>query len=367
MAGIPRMRKDIANFIPYSWETPSHEIAARYGLKPQDIIRMDLNTSPYHPKPWLNHLSKKLSTIHVNLYPDTSYRDLRDALSIYTGRDADEIIIGNGADECLMMISQTYLERGDKVLISHPSYPYFRVCSEIMGGKVVKVMRDIDFSDNVEGLLSNANKETKIVFLCSPNNPTGNLVKRSDLLKLVGELESVIVVDEAYYEYCGQTHADLISSYPNLIIVRTFSKAFSLAGVRVGYAIAAKETIEQLNKVRPPNSVGVISTILAQNALKKVHQVRKWAQLVVKERERVKRVLERDSRLKVYESQANFLLIQFKNIDANKLHEKLMSEGVVVRNLSEVVENALRVTILTPKENNRFLKTLKKALDELSE
>lgn len=361
---MPQVRSELVSFTPYSWETPTHEIAVKYGLRPETVIRMDLNTSPFQPKRWLATLSRKIQKIPVNNYPDTSYSELRTAIAEYAGRDVDEITVGNGADECLMMVSQTYMERGGQALISHPSYSYFRVCAEIMGGKVVKVGRKADFRDDVDSILTAAKDNTHIVFLCSPNNPTGNLVEQSVLRKLLTELDSVMVVDEAYYEYSGKTFAPLVSSYSNLIVVRTMSKAFSLAGVRLGYAIAAQETIKQLNMVRPPNSVGVFSTVLAQQALKNVDEVRKWVGKVVEERERLKQILEADSRLKVYPSHANFLLIRFNGVSAGQVHEKLMSKGIVVRNLSDTVQNSLRVTVLTKRENNRFAETLKSILDE---
>lgn len=361
---MPRIRRELENFIPYSWETPTHEVAAKYGLKPESIIRMDLNTSPFQPKRWLASLSRNIQKIPVHLYPDASYQRLRQALAEYAETDIDEITVGNGADECLMMVSQTFMEKDGQALISYPSYSYFRVCAEIMGGKVVKVSRKPDFRDDVEGLLTAAKNNTQIVFLCSPNNPTGNLIEESELRKLLAELDAVIVVDEAYYEYCGKTFAGLVSSYSNLIVVRTMSKAFSLAGVRVGYAIAAEETIRKLNLVRPPNSVGVLSTALAQHALKKTSDVRKWVDKVVKERERVRNILEGDGRVKVYPSQANFLLIKFKEVNAGLVQQKLMQQGIVVRNLSDSVENSLRVTVLTRRENDRFLKALKNVLDE---
>ncbi|MCS7129388.1 MAG: histidinol-phosphate transaminase [Candidatus Caldarchaeum sp.] len=360
---MPVLRGELDRFIPYSWETPSSEIAEKYGLRPKDIVRMDLNTSPFRPVKWLAYLSKKIRKMDVNLYPDTTYRSLREALSIYTGKNVDEILVGNGADECLMMVAQAYVGRDDHVVVSSPSYSYFRVCAEIMGGKVVKVPRKPDFSDDLDAILSAA-ENSKVIFLCSPNNPTGNLVERRSLVRILDETEAVVVVDEAYYEYCGKTFAGLTSSYSNLVVVRTFSKAFSMAGVRVGYALAAKETVNQLNRVRPPNSLSVISLALAEHALKNVQDVRRWVGKVVKERDRVKEVLERDGRVKVFDSKGNFLLLKLKNVDAKEVHERLMRAGIVVRDLSETVENCLRITILTKVENDRFIKTFKAVLDE---
>ncbi|MEM1943462.1 MAG: histidinol-phosphate transaminase [Candidatus Caldarchaeum sp.] len=362
---MPSIRTELSSFVPYSWETPSYEIAQRYGLKPEKIIRMDLNTSPFRPSKWLELLSKRLSSLPVNLYPDTTYRALRVALSDYTGRDVDEILVGNGADECLMITAQAYVGRDDVAMVSSPTYSYFRVCVEVMGGRVVSVARKPDFRDDVESLLSKASDKTRMVFLCSPNNPTGNLVERTDLVKLLKELDAIVVVDEAYYEYAGQTFADLTSSYSNLVVVRTLSKAFSLAGARVGYALAAKETVKNLNKVRPPNSLSVISLELAEHALRDVSTIKKWVARVVAERERLRIKLEKDRRVKVFNSKANFLLLKMEGVDASKIHEELMKRGIVVRNLSDTVDGCLRVTVLSRRENEKFLTTFKRVLDEI--
>ncbi|MEM0383428.1 MAG: histidinol-phosphate transaminase [Candidatus Caldarchaeum sp.] len=362
---MPSLRTELSSFVPYSWETPSYEIAQRYRLEPEKIIRMDLNTSPFRPSKWLTSLSKRLSSLPVNLYPDTTYKALRVALSHYTGKDVDEILVGNGADECLMMTAQAYVGKDSVAMVSSPTYSYFRICVEMMGGKVVRITRKPDFRDDVESLLAKAGDKTRMVFLCSPNNPTGNLVERTDLLKLLKELDAVVVVDEAYYEYAGQTFADLTSSYSNLVVVRTLSKAFSLAGVRVGYALAAEETVRDLNKVRPPNSLSVISLDLAERALRDFPTVKKWVARVVAERERLRNELERDRRVKVFNSRANFLLLKLEGVDASRVHEELMKRGIVLRNLSEVLDGCLRLTVLSRLENDKFLATFKRVLDEL--
>ncbi|MCS7133737.1 MAG: histidinol-phosphate transaminase [Candidatus Caldarchaeum sp.] len=363
MLSMVSLRSGLDGFIPYSWEISSREIAERYGLRVEDVVRMDLNTSPYVPKKWLNILAKKLPNISVNLYPDTSYLSFRQAVSEYTGRDVDEILVGNGGDECLMIAAQAFLEKGRKAVISHPTYSYFRVCSEIMGAQVEKVPRKPDYGDDVEAIIQAADKATGLIFLCSPNNPTGNLLKTEDIKKIVENVECPVVVDEAYHEYSGQTCANLVSSYPNLIVVRTLSKAFSLAGARVGYSLAAEETITTLNKVRPPNSLSVISLELAQTALKNAKQVRKWAAQVVSERKRLAKKLSKFNNIEVVESQANFLLIKLHDRQAEEVHQKLMSYGIVVRDISAVIPNALRITVATPRQNNRLIRVLTKIFE----
>ena len=357
---MPPLRSVLSNFTPYSWEASTDEIAARYGLRPDQVIRMDLNTSPYNPMPWLNRLAKKLSKIGVNQYPDTSYRRLREGLARYTGLEPDQILVGNGADECLMISAQAFMEYGCQAIISYPTYSYFRVCVEIMGGRVLEIPRKEDFRDDFDSIAANIGKDTRMVFLCSPNNPTGNLVNHSDVEKLAKETEAVIVVDEAYYEFCGRTVTHLVKNYPNIVVVRTFSKAFSLAGARVGYALASEETVKQLNTVRPPNSLSVISLELAQTALKNVSLVKRWVRSIVSERKRLVKILAGKFGLKVYGSEGNFLLVRFARPRA--VHKALMERGIVLRDLSDVVDNCLRITVLTKRENNLFLSALEEVL-----
>uniref|UniRef100_A0A7C5U7Q8 Histidinol-phosphate aminotransferase n=1 Tax=Caldiarchaeum subterraneum TaxID=311458 RepID=A0A7C5U7Q8_CALS0 len=360
------VRPFLNTFEAYSWEPSTAEIAKQYGLNPNEIVRMDLNTSPFQPTAWLKKLSSKLSSTQVQLYPDTSYREFRENVSAYTGRSMDEILVGNGGDECLEIIAQTFLEKGRKAVMSSPSYSYFRVCSEIMGAEVVRIPRKHDFSDDVESILEAVDSSTGVIFLCSPNNPTGNVTPINVVKKIVSQVKCSVVVDEAYFEYCGQTCTSLIDSYPNLIVVRTLSKAFSLAGARVGYALAAEETVKHLNKVRPPNSLSVISLELANTALKNIAQVRKWAQKVVEERNRLARQISSLDGVKVINTEANFLLLIFDSNQADKVYYELMKRGFVVRNLSSVIAGGLRVTVSTPRNNQRFLKALEeKALGGL--
>jgi len=364
LMGVMRIRAFLRDFEAYAWEESSFSIAERFGLRVGDVIRFDLNTSPYRPVKWLNSLSKILPNLDVNEYPDTSYSSLRDALSDYTGFGADRFVITNGADEALDIIAKAFLDNGDEAVISIPTYSYFRIVSEIMGARVVNVPRRGDFSDNVEEILNRVSGRTKLIFLCSPNNPTGNLSKRGDVVRLLEESNAVVVVDEAYYEFSGETLAPLTDNYDNLIIVRTLSKAFSLAGARVGYIIASEESVKWLNKVRPPNSLSVISLALAEIALRDTDTLRKIVDKILRERDECYERLKKVEGIHVYPSNANFLLMRIEKLDANILHEKLMSMGFVLRNLTGVkgLENCLRMTIHSPENNEKLINALSKIM-----
>ena len=274
-------------------------------------------------------------------------------------------VITNGADEALDIISKTFLDPGDEVIIPHPSYSMFRVTSEIMGGNAILVPRKTDFGIDIEKIKKKTTARTKIIFLCSPNNPTGNSVSREELGMLVESCSGqTIVIDEAYFEFSGKTYAELTEKNDNLIIVRTFSKAFSMAGVRVGYIIGSKDTTSKLNIVRPPNSLSVISLFLAQQALKDEVSMIKNVRLLIAEREKIINEMCREKNLKVFPSEANFVLFQLRQGISGKLHEKLMKRGYVLRQFSDTpgINNCLRVTINTPQENDSFLKALSQEL-----
>ena len=330
-------------------------------LKSSEIIRMDTNTSPFMPMS-LVAISKKLTRIPVNEYPDTSYFELRKALSSYCEMSADNFVVTNGADEALDIISKTVVDPNDEVIIPTPTYSMFRIISEIMGAKVVAVPRKPDFKLDIEEIKRRKTVRTKIIFLCSPNNPTGNSVSHEEMKSI---LEScgrnvAVVVDEAYFEFSGHTISDFALRYDNVLVVRTLSKAFSMAGARIGYVIAHKHSVKNLNIVRPPNSLSVISLELAIDAMRNVSSMRTNVRTIVREREKCIGIMRNNKRLEVFPSEANFILFKVRSGSSEKLHKNLMKKGFVLRNFSKTpgVENCLRVTINKPEINRSFLTQL---------
>ncbi|MEM1966449.1 MAG: histidinol-phosphate transaminase [Nitrososphaerota archaeon] len=360
-----RYRELFNRFEPYTWEPSTEQIAAQFGLKPGDILRLDLNTSPTRPTSALKSLAKRLPEIEVNLYPDTSYTSLREAIAEYTGHEFEGIIPTNGADEAIDIVSRIFLEKGSIAVASVPTYSYFRIASELQGSFFRGVPRLEGFGDDVEGILSNLDSDAGVVWLCSPNNPTGNVTPAQVVEKVCSETEACVVVDEAYYEYSGATAMPLLSRFDNLVIVRTLSKAFGLAAARIGYILASEETVKLINKARPPNSLGTINIKLAMHALKNRSYMRKSVETIISERERVRGELERLEVGKVYPSQANFLLIRIReDLRAEEVHEMLLREGIVLRNLSQnpLTRNCLRATIGLRGHNNRLLRSLGRLL-----
>jgi histidinol-phosphate aminotransferase len=361
-----RIRKMFGEFDAYGWETPSHEIAERVGLRVGQIVRLDTNTSPFAPVPELRILAKKAPKLEVNQYPDTSYLDLRRGLSAYCGVSVDRFVVTNGADEGLDIICKTLLDNGDEVVVPVPTYSMFRVASEVMGARMVYVKRDAkDFSISADDVLGAVTSRTKLVFLCNPNSPTGNPTPISEVEKIVKEAKVAVAVDEAYFEFWGETAMGLTEKYDNLVVCRTFSKAFSMAGVRVGYLVAKRETVEQLNLVRPPNSLTVASLMLAEAALGNIGEMRGNVKRIVGERKRVFEALRGVSSIRPYPGETNFVLFRVRGGvgGAAALHESLIRKGFVLRSYSKAsgIGDCLRLTIGTKDQNDRFLAALGEA------
>jgi len=359
-------REFLNRFKAYEWETPTHEIAASVGLPEDRVFRLDTNTSPFLPIHPLRELRRSLLRAGVNQYPDTTYRSLRELLSEYCKKGIDRFVVTNGADEGLDIVTKTFLDSGTRTITATPTYSMFRIVTEIMGAEMTGVRRSPDFSVDVDGMLESLTKRTRVIFLCNPNNPTGNFTPAKDVERLVRECDALVAVDEAYAEFAGSSVIDLTDRYDNLVIIRTFSKAFSMAGVRVGYLVASEETVKQLNKVRPPNSLTVMSLALAEAGLKDTAEMKKNVRRIVKEKERCFKELQRVEGIVPYRSEANFTLFRVVGTDANTVHSRLMKKGFVTRNLAGVpgIENTLRATISTPRINDAFIEALASSLQK---
>lgn len=359
-----RIRKALQGFDAYAWETPTYEIAEKYGLRVQDVVRLDTNTSPFKPEAALSDLARELRKVDVNQYPDTSYHGLLEGISSYTGKGMERFVITNGADEGLDITAKVLLDPGDEVIIPTPTYPMYRITSQIMGATVRLVSRRDDFGLDVEAMLAAVGKRTKAIFLCNPNNPTGNLSPVNEVETLARKSGVAVAVDEAYFEYCGESAIDATDGLDNLIVCRTMSKAFSLAGARLGYLAAKKETVDKLNLVRPPNSLTVISLLLGQAALANLEEMRRHVRTTVRERGRLFAGLGTIEGIEPFPSATNFILFRLKSADPDKVQAKLMKKGLVLRNLSRVkgVEGCLRTTVGTPSINRRLLSELERAV-----
>jgi histidinol-phosphate aminotransferase len=346
-----RIRPAVRSLDPYVWEMSSEEVAARYGVPVDEVLRFDTNTSPYAPT-----LSPTLLSLQLNEYPDTSYRELVDELAAYSGFPPAQVVVGCGADEILDMVAKSFVEAGTRVVISQPSYAMYPVLTAAYGGELVPVRDNPDLSRDLVGL-AHAARGAGVVWLCNPNNPTANLIPIDGIVGLAEQVDCPLVIDEAYFEFSGVTAAGLIGRYPHVVVVRTLSKAFALAGLRVGYALASPEMAEVLNRVRPPNSVGTLSVAVGAAAVRDRAGMRSRVDAILEEKARFAAELAKVAE-HVHPSATNFLLARFA--DPAGTVDRLLRAGLVPRDVSTKpgLTGCLRLTVRLPQENDRLLAAL---------
>jgi len=353
-------RPSVLALDPYALEVPTEEIAARYGLAVEDVVRFDTNTSPFAAENLAEPLRRFADRMALNEYPDTSYGELVAAIGRYTGFGAGQVVVGCGADEILDMAAKVFVGEGRSAVVPEPTYVMYDLVTRIVGGTPRPAPRPTPFEMDADAVIAAA-RGAAAVWLCNPNNPTGDLTPVEDVERIVANVACPVVVDEAYYEYCGVTVAPLISKYPNLLVVRTLSKAFSLAGLRVGFGLASAGLIELMMRVRPPNSIGTIAAALGAAALDDTAVMRAHVAGVVAERTRLVATL-RPMVQDVRDTETNFLL--WKVADPKRVAEALLSRGLIVRDVSgrPGLAGYLRTTVRTPAENDRLLAELRRIL-----
>jgi histidinol-phosphate aminotransferase len=353
----------------YSWEATNEEVAARYGVPIDEIVRFDLNTSPSPPELATRILAAGRFETSLSEYPPSDYRRLVDAAAARYGVDREELLVGAGADEILDLIGKAFLPAGSAAVVPTPSYAMYRVVTEQRAARFVAVARRSaaeGWAMDLEAVRAAA-REAEVVWLCSPNNPTGLPEPAGAIETLLAELAAdaatdarsapVVVLDEAYAEFVGTSLLPLRHAYPRLVVVRTASKAYALAGLRVGFAIARPETIAQIAPYRPPGSVATSSVTVVTEALLDPTILEANLARVARERDRLARALS-DAGWDVGPSVTNFLLAGLGSPDrAAVTAEGLLRRGLVPRTFpaGHPLEAFLRVTIRDPAENDRLI------------
>lgn len=301
----------------------------------------------------------------VNRYPDPQQRSLKATLAAIKGVQQDHILLGNGSDEVLDLLFRAFCEPSmDNVITVPPTYGMYSVLASLNAIENRKVLLTSSFSLNVNEILANVDKNTKIIFLCSPNNPTGNCIPRDQIKRVLENFQGLVVIDEAYVDFSTEESwlGDL-SDYKNLVVTQTLSKAYGMAAIRLGSCFASKEIIGILNKIKPPYNVNELTQIKAKERLLQKNDVEQEVATIVKERKRLETALGSIPFVKhIYPSEANFILAVVD--DAASRYEQLLEKGIIVRNRSgqPLCLNTLRFTVGTPAENDSLIRVLKEVI-----
>jgi len=349
------LRKDLGRFSPY--------IVNNY----PNCIKLDANENPFElPDKIKEMISLEVYNIPFRLYPDPNASLLRENIARYIGVDKNNIAVGNGSDEILQIIFTAFIDEGDTVMYPALSFEMFGILSQIFRARslVLDLNEELqlDPEDVVQGL---KRYSPKIFLLCRPNNPTGWSMKTDDVIAVLEEskrLDTMVVIDEAYSEFARESLIGLLSDYDNLIILHTFSKAFSLAGLRIGYAISNEDIIKDIMAVKLPYNVDIFSQRVASIVLDYRDMIEERIDEILEERERVYKVLKNLPRLRVFPSQANFL---FFYCEKDSLMEELIHRGIKIRSFSggnTLLEKAYRVTIGKKEDNDKFLTAMEEIL-----
>jgi len=334
------VRPNILNLKPYS--------SARDEFTGEASVYLDANENPYNTD--------------FNRYPDPLQRKVKEKITSLKKLDPQRIFLGNGSDEPIDLAYRVFCEPAvDNVVAIDPTYGMYEVAANINNVAYRKVLLDEHFDFSADKLLQTTDKHTKLIFLCSPNNPTGNSLNRHQIIKTVENFSGIVIVDEAYIDFSSQlSMLGELDRYPNLIVLQTFSKAWGSAAVRLGMAFAAPEIVTVLNKVKYPYNINRLTQDYALRMLNNTENMGEWVKILLQERTRLQNQLsELPSVEKIYPTDANFLLV--KVTDANASYEHLVKKGIIVRKRNNVslCGNCLRITVGTPSENDSLIQELR--------
>lgn len=360
---LSKVRPELIKLAGYVPIEPVEVLGLRAGIRPEDIIKLDGNENPYGCSPALNEALANYP--FFSIYPDPWQRDVRDALAKYTGISSDCIVAGSGSDELIDLVLRLFLRDGESVINCTPTFGMYPFNTELCGGQVIDIPRKDDFSLDIDIIKEAIDKKTKLIFLASPNNPTGNIVPQVQVKELLKE-DIIVVVDEAYFEFSnGATLAPLIGEYDNLIVLRTFSKWAGLAGLRAGYGIMDKEIARLILKIKPPYNLNVAAQIGILVTLRNRSEMDMRVQQLIRERERLFQLLSNLSFLEPFPSRANFILCKLNRGNATDVQLKLQERGIFVRYFEMPrLSNYLRITVGKPEQDDKLLETLKEIIRE---
>jgi len=336
------LRPVLSQLKPYVAGKGFGEISRKYGIAPEAIVKLGSNENPYGPSP---RVAQALATISPERYPEPE--ELIAGLAAYTGFPEDMIIIGAGMDGVMDTLTRLFLEKGDRTFIPTPTFSYYEILTITAGATPFFSPRGPEFET-----VTNVPPDTKMSFLCSPNNPTGNVIREDDARTLLESTNGIVFLDEAYVEFADTSLIRLVEQYDNLIVGRTLSKAFGLAGMRLGYAVAPPWIADQYKRAAPPfYGISCASVAAGVAALADLPFMRESVQKIISERRRLHK------EINSHPSQANFLYLDTQ-LASHEFVEKFLARGIIIRDCRSFLgagEHHARVTVGTPSENDRFL------------
>ncbi|MCW4015278.1 MAG: histidinol-phosphate transaminase [Candidatus Bathyarchaeota archaeon] len=347
-----------------------YEVKTILEQKPDNqLVKMNLNENfAVSSEPVKKLLLDACQRVDVRAYPPPRGSLAVKAISDFLGLSPSEVAVANGADEVMDLLMKVFVRKGSKVMVAEPTFPMYTFFAELYGGKEVTVMLKEDFSLDVDAILNKVDKQTRLLFVCSPNNPTGNQFRESDIKRLLNEFKGIVVVDEAYVDFASGSVIDWIPDYDNLAVLRSFSKAFGLAGLRLGYLVSSKQVINYVQRVVGPFNVNSVTQQTVALALQNWNYFKEQLDLVVNEREWLMENLKQIDGLKPYPSDANFILFKVTaaNLSSATLTEQLEKRNVLVKDRGQLplLENCIRVTVGTRNMNQAFISALKASLEE---
>lgn len=334
-----------------------------YKVAPPDYdIILNANENPYDfPKALKEEFCAAIMDTAMNRYPDASASELRHLLGQYTGINEDQIICGCGSDEIIAMINQSFVNPGDTVIAHSPSFSMYQIWSNIAGASFMAIPDKKDHYPDVEGIINCARlHNAKIIYLCNPNNPTGYLFPRHDIVQILEETNALVIVDEAYMEFKGESQVDLVNNYSNVLVLKTLSKAFGLASIRCGYCLGPQNLIDMMYKVKSPYNLNTLTQKAAIIALRHRRKLLGRIKTLNVERRKVYKALLELPIEHVYPTAANF--IYFETAKGDAIDRAMKAKGILIKHFANPLPGdltAVRLTIGTPDENHAVLSVLK--------
>ena len=350
------MRPHLYNPQGYVGAQHSDHLATSMGLSPADVIRLNANENPYDPLP---EIADALVGLPIHEYPDQDLARIRTALSEYTGRPTEQIIAGSGGDEIIELLTKLFVAPGESMIDCPPTFGMYEFCARISEAELVAVERRDDWELDIDATTDAIERTAaKLLFIASPNNPTGNLLPESDARAIL-DTGVVLVVDETYYEFCGETTAGLLDDYENLVVIRSFSKWAGIAGLRIGYAIGSELIVDHLMTIKQPYNLNIAAESAGLAALENSGKLMQRIDVLTSERKRIESVIDELDGVSYSPSTANFLLMKFAHLTGDKAYELLARRGIFARKFSgRRLENSIRVSVGTPPQNDLVIAAL---------